>query len=94
MSKTTKVRFNKHHVTDGTSKARVFYSLDNRVDGRKVVTIYAKDFGSSLSRMFPEAYENKKDSQSDYFDQGTVRLFEDSPYYTEARNRVERGFKK
>lgn len=37
------VRFNQHAVTNGTHKARVHYSLDNRCDGRRCVTIYAKD---------------------------------------------------
>mgnify|MGYP001614794381 CR=1 FL=1 len=37
------IKFNQHHVTDGATKARVFYSLDNRTDGRACVTIYARE---------------------------------------------------
>ena len=88
----TAMKFNKHHVTDGETKARCFYSLDNRVDGRKCVTIYAKDFRGGLGRMFDDEYRNETDSQTDYFDKGKVVLFEDHPQYEVARKRVD-GFK-
>lgn len=85
------LRFNKHHVVDTTSqvKARVFYCLDNRTDGRKVVTLYAKDYGGTLGVMFDNAYENNTDLQTDYFEKGTVRLFENHPLYAVARQRAE-----
>ena len=86
---TTQIRFNKYHVTDGVNKARVFYSLDNRTDGRKCVTIYAKDFGSALSKIFATEYQNDSDSMTDYFDEGKVVLFEDHSLYAAARKRVE-----
>lgn len=84
-----KVRFNKYHVTDGTTKVRCHYSLDNRVDRRNCVTIYCKDFNSGIHEMFPEHYVNRTDSMSDYFERGKVVLFEDHPLYAEARARVE-----
>lgn len=83
------IRFNKHHVTDGITKSRVFYSLDNRVDGRKCVTLYAKDYDHNLGHVFESAYENDTDSQTDYFEKGTVRLFEGHPMYAAARVRAE-----
>lgn len=83
------VKFQKHYVTDGQTKARVFYSLDNRIDGRKVVTLYAKDYGHALGSMFGDDYENRTDTMTDYFDKGTVRLFESSPHYAAARARAE-----
>jgi hypothetical protein len=83
------IKFMKHYVTDGTIKARVWYSLDNRMDGRKCVTIYAKDYGHELGAMFNEEYENNTDLMTDYFDKGTVRLFESSPHYKDARKRAE-----
>lgn len=48
------IKFNKHNVTDTETKikARVLYSLDNRIDGRKCVTIYAKDYDRSLGKIF------------------------------------------
>lgn len=69
------VKFNKHNVTNTRTKAkaRIFYSLDNRTDGRKCVSLYAKD------------YRNDTDTMTDYFDQGRVVLFENHPLYTEAR---------
>jgi hypothetical protein len=85
------VRFNQHHVTNGTHKARAWYNLDNRIDGRKVVTIYAKDYTNGLSGIFDaDAYENNTDIMTDYFDKGTVRLFESHPLYTTARAAVVR----
>jgi cell fate regulator YaaT (PSP1 superfamily) len=84
------IKFNKHNVTDTETKtkARVLYSLDNRVDGRKCVTIYAKDYDRSLGKIFNE-YENDTDTMTDYFDEGRVILFEDHPLYKQARERAE-----
>lgn len=85
------IKFNRYHVTDGTRKARVWYSLDNRIDGRKAVTLYAKDFksGDLLGELFASDYRNDTDSMTDLFDTGRVVLFEDSPHYTAARQRAE-----
>ncbi len=84
------IKFNKYHVTDGTTKARVSYSLDNRIDGRKVVTMYAKDYDHSLGAIFTAEAENETDSMTDYFETDTVRLFEDHPLYGVARSSAER----
>ena len=84
------VKFNKFNVTNGTAKARVHYSVDNRTDGRKCVTIYAKDYTDGLGA-FPElrdAYKNDTDMMTDYFDKGRVVLFEDHPLYAAARARA------
>lgn len=86
------IRFLKHKVVNDTTKqsARVWYSLDNRIDGRKCVTIYAKDYGSQLSRVFDsDEVTNRTDTQTDYFDKDSVRLFEDHPLYKIARKHVE-----
>lgn len=82
-------KFNKFHVSNGTTKARVWYSLDNRTDGRKCVTLYAKDYDRKLGDIFADNYKNDTDSQSDYFDKGRVALFEDHPEYAAARARAE-----
>lgn len=82
-------KFNKHHVTNGTVKARVWYSLDNRVDGRRCVTLYAKDYTDTLRTIFSDNYKNDTDLQTDYFDKGRVVLFEDHPLYAAARIRAE-----
>ncbi len=88
---TNQVRFNKYNVSNGTAKARVHYSLDNRIDGRKCVTIYAKDHksGGALGLIVSDAYHNATDSQQDYFEKGRVGLFETHPLYSTARTAVE-----
>lgn len=83
------MKFMKHYVTDGTTKARVWYSLDNRMDGRKCVTIYAKDYGHELGALLPDTYENNTDLMTDYFDKGKVLLFENHHFYKDARKRAE-----
>ncbi len=87
------IKFQKHAVVSEGAKARVFYSLDNRFDGRPCVTLYAKDFdsGRALGAIFPDDYINNTDSQSDYFDKGRAILFESSPHYAAARARAERS---
>ena len=86
------VKFNRYHVTNGTIKARVHYCLDNRIDGRKCVTMYAKDYGHSIAHVLSDApYVNNTDMQTDYFEKGKVVLFEEHPLYAVARARVE-GF--
>jgi len=89
MTKTTKIKFNKYHVTNGTTKARCFYSLDNRVDERKCVTIYAKDYTHNLKKIFDDLYQNDTDSMTDLFDEGKVVLFEGHSLYSLARKRAE-----
>lgn len=81
------MKFNKYYVTNGTIKAKVFYSIDNRTDNRNCVTLYAKDYSRNLGELFTE-YKNDTDSQTDYFDQGHVTLFEDHPLYKAARDRA------
>lgn len=84
------IKFFKHYVTDGRTKARVRYSLDNRADGQKCVTLYAKDYTDALRTVFgPAEYTNDTDTQTDYFDKGRVNLFEESPDYAAARERAE-----
>lgn len=83
------VRFNKHFVTNGETKARVFYSLDNHVSHRPVVTLYARDHSGALGRIFSAEYRNETDLQTDYFDQGHADLFEEHSLYAAARKRAE-----
>lgn len=87
----SKVRFLQHCVKNESHSAKVWYSLDNRTDGRKCVTIYAKEYGEGrrLGYILPDTYENNTDSMVDYFEKGMCRVFEDSPYYKDARARAE-----
>ena len=84
------LQFSVKNTATGES-ARVHYSLDNRTDGRKCVTIYAKDYGHAIGRVFGGValYFNATDSQTDYFDQGCVRIFEQDGIYRSARAAVE-----
>jgi hypothetical protein len=85
------IKFNKFAVVDGSIKARVHYSLDNRVDARKCVTIYSKDYTGELGKLFSgNEYTNDTDYQTDYFDKGRVVLFSDHPLYAQARASVEK----
>ena len=83
------IKFMKFYVTNGAEKARGFYSLDNRCDGRKCVTLYAKDYDRKLGLILTDAYKNDTDSMTDYFDQGRAVLFADHPHYAAARARAE-----
>ena len=78
------IKFRKHYVTNGITKARIRYSLDSRVDGRKCVSLNAKDWSRDLGKIFTN-YKNDTDSMTDYFDQGHVNLFEEHPLYLSAR---------
>jgi len=82
------IKFNKFNVTNGTVKARVSYALDNRIDQRKCVTIYAKDYTRELGKIFANEYSNATDLMTDYFEKGKVVLFEDHPLYSQARAKV------
>jgi hypothetical protein len=84
------IKFNKHNVTNGAYKARASYHLDNRTDGRKCVTIYAKDYGAALAHVLGDV-ENNTDSQADYFETSTARIFENNPLYLAARARAEKN---
>lgn len=78
------IKFNKHYVTNGTIKARVFYSRAVLSNGRDCVTLYAKDYIGDLGRIFRENYENNTDSMTDYFEKGEVRIYADSPLWAAA----------
>jgi hypothetical protein len=83
------IKFNKFNVTNGTDKAKISYSLDNRTDGRNCVTLYAKDYDRALGHIFFEEYINNSDSMTDYFEKGRVVLFDDHPLYAAARAQAE-----
>lgn len=91
------IKFNKHFVTDGANKARVFYSYSENYGhpdfNKKCLVVYAKDFksGDALGAMFRDVggYKNETDSMTDYFDEGCVRMYEDHPYYAAGMARFE-----
>jgi hypothetical protein len=83
------IKFQKFYVTNGQQKARVWYSLDNRFDGRKCVTLYAKDYSGALGAIFGDEYKNDTDTMTDYFEKGRAVIFEGHPHYAAARARAE-----
>ena len=87
------IKFNKYHVVDRATgrKARVFYSVDNRTDGRKCVTLYARDYERALGDILSGDYHNETDLQTDYFDKGKAVLFEEHPLYAAARKTAIAG---
>ena len=83
------VKFRKFYVTDGTVKAKIYYSLDNRGDHKKCVTLYEKGYDRNLRIIFPNIHQDDTEYMSDYFDEGRVVIFENNPLYTEVRPFVE-----
>lgn len=83
------IKFNAYHVTNGTTKARVSYSLDGRTDGRACVTLYEAEYGYALRQIIPDGYRNDTDTMTDYFDKGRAVLFADHPLYAAARAKAE-----
>jgi hypothetical protein len=91
------IKFMKHYVTDGVTRARVFYSLGHvyvkQADGTRVlsecVSLYAKDYGATLSKIEGLASSNDSDYQSDYVVQDVAHIFPESPMYAAALSRVK-----
>ena len=84
------IKFNLFSVTNGAHKVKIWYSLDNHVDGKKCVAIYAIDYGSQLRGMFPVETENHTDITIDYFERDKVRFLEDHPLYLAARTTADK----
>ena len=88
------ITFNKHNVTNGKIKARVFYSINGRTDGRNCVTIYSKILSqSNFKEIFANA-TNNTDITTDYFETSKIDLFETSPFYAAALKRAQLNTKK
>lgn len=83
------IKLMKHYVTDGETKARVWYNKGNYVDGFPGVTIYAKDYGNKLSAYFPGKVKNESEIMTDYFDTDSVRLGPGDENYEVALARAE-----
>lgn len=76
------IKFNLHNVQDVTTgeKVRVHYSHNALTNGKTAVTLYAKDYSSSLAGIFQNV-ENDSDIMTDYFEKDRVRIYSDSPLY-------------
>lgn len=94
------IKFQKFYVTNGSVKARVSYSEgpinDRQADGsfklRECITLYARDYTATLAAVFEGTdtkYQNDTDSMTDYFDEGRVRIFPESPLYAACKARCD-----
>jgi hypothetical protein len=81
------IRFGRHAVTFGPHKAKVLYSHGPLTTGRDAVTLYEKGYEGNLGKIFGKRYENATDMQSDYFDEGHVRIYAGDPLYADALER-------
>jgi hypothetical protein len=82
------IKFHKHYVTNGTTKARVHYSAFRMVTtGQDCVTLYAKSYddGRKLGAILADGYENNTDTMTDYFEKGRARILAGQPLYEAAR---------
>jgi hypothetical protein len=76
------IKFNKHNVTNGTAKARVHYMINNRIDKRECVTLYAKSYDDSLA--FLGGVINNTNMVTDYFEKDRVVIFKGDALYAPA----------
>lgn len=84
-----KVRFMKHYViNESGNKCRVHYSVDNHISMKPCVTVYAKGYLDDLFAVFSDGVQNGTDTSSDHFEKDRIRFFEDSPFYSAARDRA------
>lgn len=82
------IKFNKHNVTNGKIKARVWYSAHVHVStGRNCVTLSEKNYGRNLHEIFATV-ENNTDWMTDYFENSRVRIFEGDALYAAALARA------
>lgn len=86
------IKFQKHYVTNGTTKARVHYSaFKMTTTGQDCVTLYAKGYadGRLLAQIFDDGYENDTDLMTEYFEKGRVRIIKGQPLYEAALARCQ-----
>lgn len=92
-----RIKFQKFYVTDGSTKVSVSYSSgefygEKRADGTrpllKGVSLYAKDYGRDLQKLFPTA-QNDSDSSTDYFEKSRVRILPGDSLYAAAKARCD-----
>jgi hypothetical protein len=85
------IKYKKHSVenTVTKTKCRVYYSVDNRADKRRCVTLWAKTCLDKLSPVIDNVI-NKSEYVSDYVESDYVDIFENHPDYLTARTIAEK----
>lgn len=81
---TTNIRFfsNGIRINGARELCKVFYSVDNRCDGKECVTIYERS--DNYHQRIPSdlfCIENDTDIMTDYFDNDSAEVFPDHPLY-------------
>ena len=84
------IKLNKHNVTNGTIKARVWYSMNQNLAGARVAQIMPKSFddGALLALIFPENYRNATDAQQDCYHMGAVKFTSGHPLFEAIKSRA------
>lgn len=83
------MKFMKYYVeNDQGERTKCFYMPSER-NGRKCVIVCASRYDGNLS--FLPNCENNSDSQTDYFEKDSVRIFEGDPLYPAVLARVEKN---
>lgn len=85
------IKFQKYYVTNGQTKVRCIYSVSLDQQGRKLVRLYASDYGDALSKIFAEGYENNTEINADYVDYAFVTLLHGHPLFEAALVRAEQN---
>ena len=84
------IKFQKHYVTDGTTKVKVRYWINERSE-KPSVEIYAKEYGYELDSLFGDLSFNNTDTMTDYFEKSHVKIHEGHPLYDQAKARAEQN---
>ena len=80
------IEFKKHFVknTENGTKCRVYYSHCTLINGRKAVTLYAKDYSDKLFPVMGDSVENDSDMMTDYHERDRCRIYEGDALYESA----------
>lgn len=85
------IKFNKYCVSNGVTKAKVWYSTYKNKEGRSVVCLIEKECSRNILDVFPDLAKNESDCRIDYFEDSTVRFLEGSQYYDAALEQAKRN---
>ena len=90
---TVKFLFNGLRVDKTLYKA--FYSNGPYNEHSKLpsetITLRAKDYSTDFPVLEGTAVENGSDTQADYYEKDTMRIFPDSPYFADAKIALEKS---
>lgn len=83
------LKFNLYNVRDDEGhKAKIYYSIQDGINERLCVTLYAATYVDSLA--FVGDVENGTDVMTDYFEKDRVRIYHDDPRFPAALAAAQR----